>query len=179
MNRRLKRALIRENAKSQRQSRKLNWDKVKSFIRFMFLLWIGISLFIFVILLFQVVDRNSVRDAVLKNPVETRAVIVRKKSSLRRSTGYLGEFKFSVSGESYVGTTFKSYEGQIGQTICVQYLASNPEQNISCKDLAYESIKEDVIFSSLKACLLIIGVTTVMYIFWIFFNYKEFLKEFT
>ncbi|MET3125247.1 hypothetical protein ABID42_000335 [Arcicella rosea] len=179
MNRRLKRALVRENAKSQRKSRKLNRDKVKSFIRFMLLLWIGISLFIFSIILFQVVNRNSVRDAVLKNPVETRAVIVRKKSSSRRSIGSLGEFKFSIAGESYVGTTFKSYEGEIGQTICVQYLASNPEQNISCKDLTYESIKEDVIFSSLKACLLIVVITTVMFTFWVIFNYKEFLKEFT
>lgn len=171
MNRRLKRSLIRENAKSQRKKRKLNWDKVKSLIRFMLLLWVSLSLFIFSIILFQVVNRNSVRDAVLKNPVETRAVIVRKKSS-SRSIGSLGEFKFSIAGESYVGTTFKSYEGEIGQTICVQYLASNPEQNISCKDLTYESIKEDVVFSSLKACLWIIVGTTI-------FNYKRFLSVFS
>ncbi len=144
----------------------------------MVLLWVSLSLFTFVVILFKVVNRNVIRDTVLKNPVETKAVIVRKKSSARSITS-LGKFKFYVSGEEYFGTTFESYEGQIGQEICVQYLAGNPEDNLYCNDLSYESIKEDVIFSSIKACLLIIVGTIVMCIFWAIFNYKEFLKEFT
>ncbi len=170
MNRRLKRALIRENAKSQRKKRKLNWDKVKSFIRLMVLLWLGGFLFICVILLLRVVSRNTTRDNVLKNPIETNAVIVRKKSAVG-SIGYLSEFKFYVSGEEYVGTTFKSYEEHTGQGICVKYLSGKPEHNICCNDLPYESIKEDVIFSSFKASLwIIVGI--------IIYNYKTLFKAF-
>ncbi|MEA5138223.1 hypothetical protein [Arcicella rigui] len=171
MNRRERRASIRENAKSQRKKRKLNWDKVKSLIRFMLLLWVSLSLFTFVVILLKVVNRNTIRDTVLKNAVETEAVIVRKKRAVG-SLGYLEVFKFYVSGEEYFGTTFKNYHGHTGQKICVKYLSGDPDYNLCCNDLVYESIREDVVFSSLKACLWIIVGTTI-------FNYKRFLSVFS
>jgi hypothetical protein len=178
LNRRERRASIRESAKSQRKSRKLNWDKVKSFTRFILLLWFGISLFIFSILLYQTVNRDSIRDTVLKNPAETEAVITKITSSAR-STGNHGEFEFFVSNKKYFGTTFNNYLGQIGDKICIKYLIAKPEHNMYCNDLVYESIKEDVIFSSFKICLLIFAGTILVFIFWAIFNYKAFIKEFS
>ena len=144
----------------------------------MLLLWFGIALFIFSILLYQTVNRNSIRDSVLKNPVETEAVIT-KISSSARSTGNHGDFEFFVSNKKYFGTTFNNYSGQIGDKICVKYLIAKPQHNVYCNDLVYESIKEDVIFSSFKICLLIIGGIIFVLIFWAIFNHKAFIKEFS
>jgi hypothetical protein len=166
-NRRLKRASQRQYGKVRR---KLDWGKIITSFKYVPFIWLVGFLFIFSVS-YDVVNRqNFIRTTVSNNRQTTSAKII------NISTGkgaHIATYEFTTNGIKYSGTTFHSYKGVVGDSICVQYSTLKPEMNLFCNDEAMETIYDDVILYSLKILGIMVGMTIAAFIltvFWRFLN---------
>ena len=72
----------------------------------------------------------------------------------------------------YENSTFNLYKGNIGDEICIEYSSINPNFSIYCNEKEIESIKENVIYYTIKLFGLIILGSIILIILQIIVNRK-------
>jgi len=122
---------------------------------------ITIIIVVFIVLIFSVSyyvinEHNSIRETVNYNPKTISAEVV----DISRGRGsHTATYEFFANGKKYTGSTFETYQGDIGDVICVEYSTVKPEVNIYCKDTTPETFFDDVFIYTLK-------VTGILIVFW-------------
>jgi len=143
---------IKRDANKSR--RVIDWKKINRQSKTILLIFsIFISL-IFSVSYYVVYKQNGIRERVDKNSKTTNARVV----SIGR--GHRAEFEFFIKNEKITGSTFKFFEGEKEDQICVKYSIVDPRVNIYCEEEEKESFFNDVF----KYTIQIAGIFILFYV---------------
>jgi len=172
LNRKERRIYEREQAKKTK--RKIDWKKVsKSFIE---LITIGFAfaIIIFCFTYYVVTNQNNIRKSVAEKP-QTNSAKVTDISGKVRSASY----EYIVNGKKYENSTFHSFEGNIGDEICIEYSSINPNDSIYCNEQEAETVKDDVFIFSIKIFGIMILFSITLIFIQLLIGNKKFMSELT
>jgi hypothetical protein len=173
LNRKERRIYEREQAKKIKQ--KIDWKKVsKSFIE---LLKIGFAfaIIIFCITYYVVTNQNNIRKSVAEKPQTNSAKVTDISGRGVRSATY----EYIVNGKKYENSTFQSYEGNIGDEICIEYSSINLNDSIYCNEKEAETVKDDVFIFSIKIFGIIILFSITLIFIQLLIGNKKLMGELT
>ena len=126
------------------------------------LIFSGVFVLIFSVSLYLFIDHNAIRNAIAENPRTTSAEVI--EIAMGKGVNF-ADYTFLVNGKKYTGTTFYSYQGKIGDLICIEHLIDNPEVNIYCEEKSSENFFDDVLLNTIKIMGIMIGTYLIMRIF--------------
>ena len=156
MNRRERRLYERENLKNS--NRKFDWKKISKQFKQLLLICFVFFVIIFSFSYYVVNNHNDIRKYVSQNPISTIAKVVSISGKSRSA-----DYKFDVNGVKYTGSTFNSFNGEIGNEICIEYSSKDPNFNLYCNEKEMQSIEKDVIQFSFKMFgIMIIGIIGIL-----------------
>lgn len=123
---------------------------------------------------YDVTKKNNLRNLIAEAPRSTYATVL----SIR-SKSYTAEYEFTARGIKYKDCTHKTFKGKIGDEICIEYYAKDPKLNMECSEKEIQSIKEDVVISSLKMLVFMVIVQIVTFFYLIVTGNKKFMADVT
>ena len=125
------RQVRRENKKvSNKHERKVDWTKIKKTSKTLLLVCLFFTLIVFSFTYYTVKTQNAIRKSVSLNPATTTAKVI----SISSGKGpHAATYHFRHKGKIFTGKSFHSFAGEVGQTVCIEYLLNNP--NINFKSL--------------------------------------------
>lgn len=144
MNRQERRKYEREQSKKQR--RKIDWYKVKKSFKTIFLVGFSFAVLIFCFSYYVIINQNSIRTSVAKEPQKTEAKVTSISGKGVRSA----EYEYIINGKKYENSTFHSFNGNVGDKICIEYSIKKPDISVYCDEKEMQTVKEDVILFSIK-----------------------------
>ncbi len=148
--RRVKRAKLREKLPTN-----VDWTAMKKNSFIILVASAVVFAFVFLFSLWVVQSHNDIRETVAKSKTTTYGKVI----SLSGGKGpIIATYEFSVNKHTYNGKTFNAYDGEIGNSICINYSSEKPEINYCCEDDRMETIFNDVFLSSLGVA----GITIVL-----------------
>ncbi|MCZ8331295.1 MAG: hypothetical protein O9282_08285 [Flavobacterium sp.] len=172
MNRRERRLYERENLKNS--NRKFDWKKISKQFKQLLLICFVFFVIIFSFSYYVVNNHNDIRKYVSQNPISTIAKVVSISGKSRSA-----DYKFDVNGVKYTGSTFNSFNGEIGNEICIEYSSKDPNFNLYCNEKEMQSIEKDVIQFSFKMFgIMIIGIIGIL-LFQLMIGNKKLMTEIT
>jgi hypothetical protein len=173
MNRRERRRYEKEQKK--KGIRKLDWNKLFKVFWGLFLIMImPLILLITSFSYYDVTKKNNLRNIIAEAPRSTYATVL----SIR-SRSYTAEYEFTARGIKYKDRTHKTFKGKIGDEICIEYYSKDPKYNMECSEKEIQSIKEDVVISSLKMLVFMVIVQIVTFFYFIVTGNKKFMADVT
>jgi hypothetical protein len=140
------------------------------------LICLGFFVVILSLTCYAVSSHNSIRKAISINPATTTGKIVSFSSGKGVQSA---AYEFSYKQQKYYGSTFSSYNGVVGDNICIVYLSDKPNINLFCNDIAMEDIFNDSFLFSLKMFSVTVGFISLLLLWKIFTNDKKIIIEFT
>jgi hypothetical protein len=139
---------------------------------------IGIVFLLILIMLqsYYVINKhNRLRKELENNTTMIQAKIIHRATGRHVSVNY-ATYEFSITDKIYRGRTFESYDGNIGDNICVKYLDTDPNTNIYCLETIPETFVNDVLLSSLKFIVILICIPFGLLLILIVVSLNEVLK---
>ena len=128
------------------KQRKLDWQKIKKQLRIIPMVWLLFFVVIIIINFYDARRRNNLRERIQNAAVKTEATVT--VIGPWKNSKY-AEYRFVANANSYFGKTLHSYEGNLGDKICVTYNKTNPIENIYCEDQKLEAYSSSVLYESL------------------------------
>ena len=173
LNRQERRAYEREQSKKTK--RKIDWNKVKKSFISILLVGFSFTVLIFCFSYYVTTDQNSIRTSVAKEPQTTIAKVTFISGKGVRSA----EYEYVINGRKYENSTFHSFNGNVGDEICIEYSIKEPNISVYCNEKEIQSVKEDVIIFSIEMLGIMILVSIVLILLQILIGDKKLLAEIT
>lgn len=172
MNRRERRLFEREKLK--KGNRKIDWKKISKQFKQLLLISFVFFVIIFLFSYYIVDNQNNIRKSVSQNRISSNAKVVSISSK-----SHSADYEFDVNGLKYTGSTFNSFNGEIGNEICIEYSSKDPNFNLYCNEKEIQSIEKDVIQFSFKMFgIMIIGIIAILF-FQLMIGNKKLMTEVT
>ncbi len=173
MNRKQRRVSEREQAK--RVKRKIDWKKVSKLFKELVLVALIFAIIIALISYHVVNKHNNIRQSISEKSQITTA----KVTHIKRKGAHLADYEYFINGEKYKNSIFHSFYGNIGDEICIEYSAVNPNYSIYCNEKENESIKENVVLFSVKMFGVMILCSIVLILFRLIIGNRKLMLEIT
>ncbi len=173
LNRQERRAYEREQSKKPR--RKIDWNKVKKSFKTILLVGFSFALLIFCFSYYVITDQNNIRTSVAKEPQTTIAKVTFISGKGVRSA----EYEYIINGRKYENSTFHSFNGNVGDEICIEYSIKEPNVSVYCNEKEIQSVKDDVILFSIKMLGFIILASIVLILLQLLIGDKKLMAEIT
>ena len=164
-----------EREQSKKPIRKIDWNKVKKSFKTIFLVGFSFAVLIFCFSYYVINDQNSIRASVAKEPKITIAKVTFISGKGVRSA----EYEYIINGRKYENSTFHSFNGNVGDEICIEYSIKKPNISVYCNEKEIQSVKEDVILFSIKMLGFMILVSIVLILLQILIGDKKLMAEIT
>ena len=172
MNRRERRLFEREKLK--KGNRKIDWKKISKQFKQLLLICFVFFVIIFSFSYYVIDNQNNIRKSVFQNPISTIAKVVSISGKFHSA-----DYEFDVNGIKYQGSTFTSFNGNVGDEICIEYSLKDPNFNLYCNEKKMQSVEKDVIQFSFKIFgIMIIGIIGVL-LFLLMIGDKKLMTEVT
>ncbi|WP_243345535.1 hypothetical protein [Parabacteroides sp. FAFU027] len=142
----------------QTLSKKKDKSKIRKNIRTMVIIIAVFTLTIFSFSFYVVQNHNSIREVVNQDPKSTTSKVTYISGGKGAHTA---TFEFYIAGIKHSGSTFNTYDGEIGDNIRVMYSASNPDINIYSDDTTPETFVDDVLIYTLEILGVFLGFLCV------------------
>lgn len=173
MNRKERRIYEREQAKKIK--RKIDWKKVSKSFKELLLIGFGFATIIFLFTYYVVNNQNNIRKSVSEKPQSTTA----KVTYIAGKGVHSANYEYIINGKKYENSTFNSFKGNVGNEICIEYSSINPSFSIYCDEKEIESVKEDVVFFTIKMFGIIILGSLTLILFQLISGNKKLMVEIT
>lgn len=173
MNRQERRKYEREQSK--KPGRKIDWIKVKKSFKTILLISFSFAVLIFCFSYYVITDQNNIRTSVAKEPQTTIAKVTFISGKGVRSA----EYEYIINGRKYENSTFHSFNGNVGDEICIEYSIKEPNISLYCNEKEIQSVKKDVILFSIKMLGFMLLVSIVLILLQILIGDKKLMAEIT
>jgi len=171
--RRQKRESSRMYKKSRRQ---IDWIKIKKESKSLLFIFIGFFLLMLIFSSYSIYSNNKIRSLVSNNPKITTGKVISKASG---KGPHNANYEFYANGIKYSGSTFNTYTGSVGESICIEYLEDKPVINLYCDETEMEDYFSASFLFSLEMLGIVFGFLVVYIIWKILTNDKKIIAEVT
>lgn len=163
----------REQAKKIK--RRIDWKKVSKSFKELVFIGFAFAIIIFLFSYYVVNNQNNIRKSVSEKPQTTTA----KVTYIAGKGVHSANYEYFINGKKYENSTFHSFNGNVGNEICIEYSATNPNFSIYCNEKQTESIKEDVVLFTIKIFGIIILGSIALILFQLIIGNKKLMLEIT